>query len=331
MKKLFAASIFVCSCIFLLVRLTDGLRSARVRHRPRDLRFRTAPAVSSGAGGISQAYAPNDLVQNEWRDYAKGRSTGNALWLAIKFPTWAVAACRGLAMTVQRSFPPRLASAASRGSLRGTPRRGPASRRVRTGSGADRPQPIVQFEVLFDLALAFVGRYETRAQRAAEISCESRCRAPFSSSCTAAYATRRRRRGPACSSPSPRACARAACRISGCALGAQRSSKKFSHSRGRDDDRVPQKRLEDAIELLLVHLQLEQPAGVFDGRVARLQPNALGGLRSSVGKKLARRHPGFVASPFQRNRPDRFQRARSVCSSARHANSPNSRENSDAC
>ena len=61
-------------------------------------------------------------------------------------------------------------------------------------------------------------------------------------------------------------------------MGAQRSSKKLSHSRRRHDDRVPQERLEKPIQLLLVHVELEEPARVRNRIVARLQPNALCGF-----------------------------------------------------
>ncbi|HEY6449622.1 MAG TPA: hypothetical protein VIX60_02970 [Candidatus Cybelea sp.] len=138
MKQLFAASIFVCSFILLRLRVTRWpalcalcaivlVTYAFELHPP----YLPVPAASS------QAYASNDLVQNEWRDYAQGRSTGNALWLAIKFPTWA-ALLAALAMMVRCSFPPRLASVSSLESLRETPRRRPASRRARTGLSDDR-------------------------------------------------------------------------------------------------------------------------------------------------------------------------------------------------
>ncbi|HEY6449623.1 MAG TPA: hypothetical protein VIX60_02975 [Candidatus Cybelea sp.] len=70
--------------------------------------------------------------------------------------------------------------------------------------------------------------------------------------------------------------------------------------RGGHDDRVPQKRLEQPIQLLLMHVELKEPARVRDGVVASLQPNALCGLRFVRGKKLARRHACFIAAPLQR-------------------------------
>ncbi len=123
MKQLFAASIFVCSFILLRLRVARWpalcalcaivLVIYAFELHPPHLRV---PAESS------QAYAAGDLVQNEWRDYAQGRSTGDALWFAIKFPTWG-ALFAALAMVVRCSFPPRLASVSNLESLRETPRR----------------------------------------------------------------------------------------------------------------------------------------------------------------------------------------------------------------
>ncbi len=87
-KQLFLASIFVCSLSFSAYALTWPALCTFASSLC-DLRIRTASAVPSDSrAASSQAYAPNDLVQNEWRDYAQGRSSGNALWFAIKFPTW---------------------------------------------------------------------------------------------------------------------------------------------------------------------------------------------------------------------------------------------------
>ena len=36
-----------------------------------------------------RAYAPTDLVQEEWKDYAEARSTSDMLWLADQLPAWA--------------------------------------------------------------------------------------------------------------------------------------------------------------------------------------------------------------------------------------------------
>jgi hypothetical protein len=90
-KQLFLASIFVCAAILLelgidlpvafgflcLIAATIYLFQLHPPHLP-------VPTASTW-----HAYLPNDLVQKEWRDYTEARSTHDALWLAIKLPTWA--------------------------------------------------------------------------------------------------------------------------------------------------------------------------------------------------------------------------------------------------
>ncbi len=90
-KQLFLASIFVCAAILLelgidlpvafallcLIAATIYLFQLHPPHLP-------VPTASAW-----HAYLPNDLVQNEWRDYTEARSTRDPLWLAIKLPTWA--------------------------------------------------------------------------------------------------------------------------------------------------------------------------------------------------------------------------------------------------
>ncbi len=89
-KQLFAAGLFLCA--FILVRLRIDLRIAvitlaciaatvyaselRPPHLPVPLQ--PAPAV----------YAPGEIAERAWRDYAEQRSTRDFLWFAIKLPTW---------------------------------------------------------------------------------------------------------------------------------------------------------------------------------------------------------------------------------------------------
>jgi hypothetical protein len=105
-KQLFLASIFVCFVI--LFRLRVDLRVAIMSlcavaatiyvfelHPP------SLPVVQAAL----QPYAPNALVQEEWRYYAAQRTSSDPLWLAIKVPAWA-ALIAGLvvAANAQRSL-----------------------------------------------------------------------------------------------------------------------------------------------------------------------------------------------------------------------------------
>jgi hypothetical protein len=138
-KQLFLASIFVCSVILVRLHVEQwpaiatlcalGLAIYVFELHPPHLPVPTASA--------QPAYGPSELVQNEWRDYAQGRSTRDPLWFAIKFPTWA-ALLGALVMMTRCGLPPLLASESNRESLRENPNRGRASPRARTGLSGDR-------------------------------------------------------------------------------------------------------------------------------------------------------------------------------------------------
>jgi hypothetical protein len=130
-KQLFLASIFVCAAILLRLRIDPraglgflfgvaALLYLFELHPPH------LPVPSALRG-----YAPSELVQNEWRDYAEGRSSGDALWLAIKLPTWG-ALLAALAIAVCCSPRPPLSSESNRENSHETPGRPPASQRART-------------------------------------------------------------------------------------------------------------------------------------------------------------------------------------------------------
>jgi Glycosyltransferase family 87 len=123
-KQLFLASIFVCAAILLeleialpvalgflcLIAATIYLFQLHPPHLP-------LPAARAW-----HAYLPNDLVQTEWRDYTNARSTRDALWFAIKLPTWA-ALIGGLAIAARCGLRPRPAFESSLGSSRESRRR----------------------------------------------------------------------------------------------------------------------------------------------------------------------------------------------------------------
>lgn len=139
-KQLFLACIFVCSLILLRLRVDRWAAVATLcamvlaiyafELRPPHLPVPTA--------SVQHAYAASDLVQNEWRDYAQGRSTRDALWFAIKLPTWA-ALLAALAMLVRCGLRLRVASESNLESSRETRHRRPALLRARMGLSVDRP------------------------------------------------------------------------------------------------------------------------------------------------------------------------------------------------
>ncbi len=104
-KQLFLASVLVCAVVLLKLRIDLRLALTSLcavaaaiyaleLHPPH-----LPPPLAS-----PRAYAPTDLVQEEWKDYAEARSTSDMLWLAIKLPAWgaliasvATAACITLA------------------------------------------------------------------------------------------------------------------------------------------------------------------------------------------------------------------------------------------
>ncbi len=138
MKQLFLASILVCSLILVRLRIERwpaiaALGAIVLAIYGLELH---PPHLPTPTSAMQHAYAPGALVQNVWRDYVQERSTGNVLWFAIKFPTWA-ALLAALAMVIRGSFQSRLASESSLESLRESARRRPAWLRARTGLGGD--------------------------------------------------------------------------------------------------------------------------------------------------------------------------------------------------
>ena len=92
-KQLFLASLFVCAVI--LVRLRIDLRTAAgalCAIAAVIYLFELHPPHLPAPLRLPRLYLPDELVQNEWRAYAEGRSTHDLLWLAIKLPSWAALA-----------------------------------------------------------------------------------------------------------------------------------------------------------------------------------------------------------------------------------------------
>jgi len=117
-KQLFLASLAVCFVI--LDQLGIGLRRGLIvfcavaaalylfeLHAPHLPAPTTAPRL----------YAPSELIQGEWRDYTRARSTSDPLWFAIKLPAW-IALLAALVMAAQAEIQSPLASEASLESLR---------------------------------------------------------------------------------------------------------------------------------------------------------------------------------------------------------------------
>ncbi len=92
-KQLFLASLFVCAVI--LVRLRVDLRiaaAALCAFAAVIYLFELNPPHLPAPLRLPRVYAPDELVQNEWRAYAEGRSTHDLLWFGIKLPSWAALA-----------------------------------------------------------------------------------------------------------------------------------------------------------------------------------------------------------------------------------------------
>lgn len=110
-KQLFLASIFVCAVIVSSLRI-DWRVSAGVLFgiavvlyalelHPPHLPVPTLPP----------SYPPTALVQTAWHDYTEGRSTSDALWFAVKIPSWAaLLAALAIAVRCARRSPPAFES-----------------------------------------------------------------------------------------------------------------------------------------------------------------------------------------------------------------------------
>ena len=94
----------------------------------------------------------------------------------------------------------------------------------------------------------------------------------------------------------------AAARISGCALGAQRSSKKFSHSVALTMTVCHRNGSKSRLSSCLCTSRSNKRCALRHGGIPRAQPDALCLLREIAGQHVAGRHSGFVLSPLQRNR-----------------------------
>jgi len=89
-KQLFLASLFVCAVILMRLRVDVRLAaSAFCAIAAVIYLFELHPPHLPASLRLPRAYAPTELVQNEWRAYADGRSTHDLLWFAIKLPSWA--------------------------------------------------------------------------------------------------------------------------------------------------------------------------------------------------------------------------------------------------
>lgn len=88
-KQLFLASLFVCAVILLRLRIDRRVALgflcvvAAVIYA-----FELHPPHLPTPVATSHAYSPNELVQNEWHEYAEARTKHDPLWFAIKLPTW---------------------------------------------------------------------------------------------------------------------------------------------------------------------------------------------------------------------------------------------------
>jgi hypothetical protein len=55
-----------------------------------------------------RSFAANDLAQEAWRDYVARLGNPNALWLAVKVPTWlALSGLLAASLTALKRFGPR--------------------------------------------------------------------------------------------------------------------------------------------------------------------------------------------------------------------------------
>ncbi len=135
MKQLFLASVLVCSVILLRLRIERWVAIATLGAIVLALYALELhpPHLPMPISSMQHAYAPNELVQNAWRDYVQGRSSRDVLWFAIKLPTWA-ALVGALALAIHCGLRPRVASEPNPESLHGIARRRPASLRARMDS-----------------------------------------------------------------------------------------------------------------------------------------------------------------------------------------------------
>ena len=119
-KQLFLASLFVCAVV--LLRSGIGLRIAvatLAAIAALIYLFELHPPHLPTPVAAAQVYAPDELVQREWRDYTHQRESTDPLWFAIKVPTWA-ALLSALAIAASLRPRPLGASAANRESLHET-------------------------------------------------------------------------------------------------------------------------------------------------------------------------------------------------------------------
>jgi hypothetical protein len=105
-KQLFLASLLVCAVILLRLRVDLRVTAGTLcAFAAAIYLFELHPPHLPAPSSLPRAYAPDELVQNEWQAYAEGRSTHDPLWFAIKLPSWAALAA-GLFVTVLSGKPP---------------------------------------------------------------------------------------------------------------------------------------------------------------------------------------------------------------------------------
>ena len=309
MKKLFALSLLLC--MLLLVRLQIDLFFAAgtlAALAAVIYAFELRPPVLPDAFRGAYRFSASDVVQTEWSAFVESLRTRDRSWVAIKIPGVGGAAsrcssprrrsCAADAIRARFDLPAHLnPSAEVCVKLRIVRRRGHVLERAQVPVAL---QPVVQFQVFLDLSRARVGKI--RHARAA------RCRnLLLRFDVERAFVVLHQREMPLSERDRPRRARRqrlahAHRRLPNFGLRGRRAAQreKILPLRRRHDDRVPQKRLQNAIEFLLVNLKLHQSSRVFHSRIARAQPNAFGKFLVGWVQHVVGRHPRFVASPFQR-------------------------------
>jgi hypothetical protein len=107
-KKLFLATLFVVGAMLLRLQIGAAVSAGTFVSIATVIYLLELWPPAALAATTVRSFAANDLAQEAWRDYVARLGNPNALWLAVKVPTWlALSGLLAASLTALKRFGPR--------------------------------------------------------------------------------------------------------------------------------------------------------------------------------------------------------------------------------